>query len=152
MAVHSERPAAAFDHPWIFRSVELGWHARSHPSHALCEMSRSALSREASSHRRRHRQPGVECARNKRASWIDHAWVTMREKRLKGKKRHILRRYAGLLDRTPSCTIRRTSQDRDGGELGCMVDRYSVFIHRRCRGVYADGGSSRPPVVWRRAL
>src|SRR6476646_4905295 len=47
VAGHSERPAAAFDHPWIFRSVELGWHARSHPSHALCEMSRS-LGREAS--------------------------------------------------------------------------------------------------------
>src|SRR5712675_2212530 len=56
VAGHSERPAAAFDHPWIFRSVELGWHARSHPSHALCEMSRSAWP-GSQSNRRRHRQP-----------------------------------------------------------------------------------------------
>ena len=40
----------------IFRSVELGWHARSHPSHALCEMSRSDWP-GSQSHRRRHRQP-----------------------------------------------------------------------------------------------
>ena len=56
VAGHSKRPAAAFDHPWIFRSVELGWHARSHPSHALCEMSRSDWP-GSQSHRRRHRQP-----------------------------------------------------------------------------------------------
>ena len=55
-ACDSERPAAAFDRPWIFRPVELGWHARTHPSHALCEMSRSAWP-GSQSHRRRHRQP-----------------------------------------------------------------------------------------------
>ena len=41
VARDSERPAATLDPARLFRSVELGRHARSHPSRALCRMSRT---------------------------------------------------------------------------------------------------------------
>ena len=38
---NSKRPAAALDGVWLFRFVGLGWHARSHPSRTLRDVSRS---------------------------------------------------------------------------------------------------------------
>ena len=49
-------PAAALDAVRLFRSVELGRHARSHPRRALCAMPGGRLAR-GEPDRRDHRQP-----------------------------------------------------------------------------------------------
>ena len=54
-----ERPAAALDPARLFRSVELGRHARPHPSRALCRMPRTSGARGFPD-RRDHRQPERE--------------------------------------------------------------------------------------------
>ena len=54
-AIPEDLPPRSTIHGY-FDLWSLGWHARSHPSHALCEMSRSAWP-GSQSHRRRHRQP-----------------------------------------------------------------------------------------------
>src|SRR6476620_7637812 len=142
VAGHSERPAAAFDHPWIFRSVELGWHARSHPSHALCEMSRSAWP-GSQSHRRRHRQPERQ-KRGKRGASIDPPGYDA-GKRIKGKKRHLLVDTQGLL--MHAIVHAANVQDRDGGVwlMAVLFARYPFLVK-----LYADGGYQGPQ--FRRAI
>src|SRR5262249_42119080 len=59
MASDPERPATALDLVRLLRSVELGRHARSHPSCPLCRMPRKGRTRSIL-HRRDHRQPERE--------------------------------------------------------------------------------------------
>ena len=56
VARDSNGPAAALDAVRLFRSAELGRHARSHPRRALCAMPGGRLAR-GESDRRDHRQP-----------------------------------------------------------------------------------------------
>src|SRR3954467_3536955 len=56
--------AAALDLVRLLRSVELGWHARSHPSRTLCEVPRGGRQR-SEPHRRSDRQPEREKRRKR---------------------------------------------------------------------------------------
>jgi hypothetical protein len=72
----------------------LGRYARSHPSRALCTMSRVGQPR-TQPERRHHRQSKRQ-ERRKRGAWIDpHGYDA--GKKIKGKKRHILVDTQGLL-------------------------------------------------------
>src|SRR5215813_3991200 len=111
---------SGFPHSWIkrfdparlSRSVELGRHARSHPSRALCRMSRTRGARGFPDGRD-HRQPERE-KRRKRGPCIDpHGYDA--GKKIKGKKRHILVDTQGLL--MHAIVHAADIQARDGGML-----------------------------------
>src|SRR3984893_3834477 len=87
MALCSQRPAAEKHAVWLFRPLELGWHAGSHSSRALCEVpgSHGSCSEPGGL---RHRQPERE-ERGKRGDCIDPGGYDA-GKKIKGKKRHIL--------------------------------------------------------------
>ena len=136
VAGHSERPAAAFDHPWIFRRyMELGWHARSHPSHALCEMSPEALGREASPTAAIIDSQSVKSAEK---GGLDDPPDTMQEKR--SRARNVTsRRYARPAD--PRHRDAADLQDRDGGALvmATLFGLYPFLLN-----LYADSGYQGP--------
>src|SRR6266566_736455 len=107
-----ERPAAAQHAVRLSRLVELGRHAGSHPSRALCGMP-GARRTGSQPHRRHHRQPKRE-ERGKRGACIDpHGYDA--GKKIKGKKRHILVDTLGLL--LHAIVHPADIQDRDGGIL-----------------------------------
>ena len=136
MARDSERPSATLDAARLFRSVELGRHARSHPSRALCEC-RERAEREAIPNRRDHRQPERE-KRGKRGACIDpHGYDA--GKKIKGKKRHILVDTQGLL--MHAIVHAADIQDRDGGVLlmATLFGLYPFLLK-----LYADGGYQGP--------
>src|SRR3954469_24737698 len=74
--------AAALDLVRLLRSVELGWHARSHPSRTLCEVPRGGRQR-SEPHRRSDRQPKRE-KRRKRGRRSSGRVTTPERVRLEG--------------------------------------------------------------------
>src|SRR5712672_660372 len=104
--------AAALDGARLLRPVELGRHTRSHPSCALCAVSRAGRARgqpDGGDHRQPKRQK-----RGKRGACIDpHGYDA--GKKIKGKKRHILVDTLGLL--LHAIVHPADIQDRDGGTL-----------------------------------
>src|ERR1700730_4416972 len=112
MALCSQRPAAEKHAVWLFRPLELGWHAGSHSSRALCEVpgSHGSCSEPGGL---RHRQPERE-ERGKRGDCIDPGSYDA-GKKIKGKKRHILVDTLGLL--LHAVVHPADIQDRDGGVL-----------------------------------
>src|ERR1700730_4861251 len=112
MALCSQRPAAEKHAVWLFRPLELGWHAGSHSSRALCEVpgSHGSCSEPGGL---RHRQPERE-ERGKRGDCIDPGGYDA-GKKIKGKKRHILVDTLGLL--LHAVVHPADIQDRDGGVL-----------------------------------
>src|ERR1700730_15655440 len=112
MALCSQRPAAEKHAVWLFRPLELGWHAGSHSSRALCEVpgSHGSCSEPGGL---RHRQPERE-ERGKRGDCIDRGGYDA-GKKIKGKKRHILVDTLGLL--LHAVVHPGDIQDRDGGVL-----------------------------------
>ena len=132
MAGAAEGPASAFDRVRLFRSVELGWHARSHSSLALCQVSRNGGSR-GKSHRRNHRQSERK-RRRKRGASIDPSGYDA-GKKVKGKKRHILVDTHGLL--MHAIVHPADIQDRDGGAL-VLATLFGLFPF--LRKLFADGG------------
>src|SRR5277367_2724882 len=135
-------PAAALDALRLFRSVELGWHARPHSRRALCEVPPSRLTR-GKPDRRDHRQPERQ-ERGKRGPAIDPAGYDA-GKKIKGKKRHIVVDTQGLL--MHAIVHAADVQDRDGGEL-VMATMFGMFPF--LLKLYADGGYQGP--LFRAAL
>ena len=120
----------------LFRSLDLRRNARSHPSCALREMSRSGGAR-GQSDRRRHRQPERE-KRGKRGRCIDpHGYDA--GKKIKGKKRHILVDTIGLL--LHALVHPADIQDRDGGVL-VLRTLFGKFPF--LQKLFADGGYQGP--------
>jgi transposase len=107
----------------LFRSVELGRHARSHPRCALYAVPPS----------RDHRQPERQ-EHGKRGLAIDSSGYDA-GKKIKGKKRHILVDTQGLLMHAADV------QDRDGGAL-LMASLFGAFPF--LVKLYADGGYQGP--------
>ncbi len=132
--------AAALDLVRLLRSVELGWHARSHPSRTLCEVPRGGRQR-SEPHRRSDQQPERE--KRQKGGRRSILRVTTR-KEIKGKKRHILVDTHGLL--IHAIVHAADIQDRDGGALvmATMFGLYPFLLK-----LYADGGYQGP--VFRRA-
>ena len=104
------RLAAAQHGVSLFRPVELGRHARSHPSRALCGLP-GARRTGSQPDRRHHRQPERE-ERRKKGARIDPQGYDA-GKKIKGKKRHILVDTLGLL--LHAIVHPADIQDRDGG-------------------------------------
>src|SRR5271169_1347761 len=129
-------PAAALDALRLFRSVELGWHARPHSRRALCEVPPSRLTR-GKPDRRDHRQPERQ-ERGKRGACIDPPGFDA-GKKIKGKKRHILVDTQGLL--MHAIVHSADVQDRDGGAL-LMASLFGAFPF--LVKLYADGGYQGP--------
>src|SRR5271157_4049839 len=134
--------ATALDGLRLFRSVELGRHARSHPRRALRAMSRGRLAR-SEPNRRHHRQPERQ-ERGKRGACIDPPGYDA-GKKIKCKKRHVLVDTQGLL--IHAIVHAADLQDRDGGALvmATMFGMYPFLLK-----LYADGGYQGP--VFRRAV
>src|SRR3954451_2113791 len=127
-----QRPAAAQHTLRLFRSVELGWHARAHPSRTLCETPGARRTR-GQSDRRHHRQPKRE-KRGKRGARIDaHGYDA--GKKIKGKKRHILVDTLGLL--LHAIVHPADIQDRDGGIL-LLATLFGMYPF--LKKLFADGG------------
>src|ERR1700716_1231459 len=128
--------AAALDGARLFRPVELGRHARSHPSCPLCAVSRAGRAR-GQPHCRDHRQPKRQ-ERRKRGAAIDPPGYDA-GKKIKGKKRHILVDTQGLL--IHAIVHAADIQDRDGGALvmATMFGMYPFLLK-----LYADGGYQGP--------
>ena len=120
----------------LFRSVELGRHAGSHPSRALREVPRGGRAR-GEPHSRDHRQPERE-ERRKRGPRIDPPGYDA-GKKIKGKKRHILVDTQGLL--MHAIVHAADIQDRDGGAL-VMATLFGMFPF--LLKLYADGGYQGP--------
>src|ERR1700716_688573 len=128
--------AAALDGARLLRPVELGRHTRSHPSCALCAVSRAGRARgqpDGGDHRQPKRQE-----RRKRGAAIDpHGYDA--GKKIKGKKRHILVDTQGLL--LHALVHSADIQDRDGGVL-VMATLFG--LHPFLLKLYADGGYQGP--------
>ena len=124
MAGNPKGFAAALDLVRLLRSVELGWHARSHPSRTLCEVPRGGRQR-SEPHRRSDRQPERE-KRRKRGASIDPPGYDA-GKKIKGKKRHILVDTHGLL--IHAIVHAADIQDRDGGAL-VMATMFGLYPFR----------------------
>ena len=133
VARDSYGPAAALDAVRLFRSVELGRHARSHPRRALCAMPGGRLAR-GEPDRRDHRQPERQ-ERGKRGPAINSSGYDA-GKKIKGKKRHVLVDTQGLL--MHAIVHAADVQDRDGGAL-LMASLFGAFPF--LIKLYADGGS-----------
>jgi len=136
MARRSEGLAAAFDAVRLLRSLELGWHARSHPRCALRELPRSRRSR-GEPNRGGHRQPERQ-ERGKRGLSIDPPGYDA-GKKIKGKKRHVLVDTQGLL--MHAIVHAASIQDRAGGAL-LMASLFGAFPF--LVKLYADGGYQGP--------
>src|ERR1700716_4457702 len=134
--------AAALDGARLLRPVELGRHTRSHPSCALCAVSRAGRAR-GQPHCRDHRQPKRQ-ERRKRGAAIDPPGYDA-GKKIKGKKRHILVDTQGLL--MHAIVHAADIQDRDGGAfvMATMFGMYPFLMK-----LYADGGYQGP--LFRRAV
>src|SRR5260370_28637412 len=87
MASDPEGSAAAQPSARLFWLVDLGRHARSHPSRALCTMS--GVGQPRTQPERRHHRQSKRQERGKRGAWIDPNGYDA-GKKIKGKKRHIL--------------------------------------------------------------
>src|SRR5471032_3285843 len=135
-------PAAALDALRLFRSVELGRHARSHPRCALCAVPPSRVPR-GEPDRRNYRQPERQ-ERGKRGPAIDPRGYDA-GKKIKGKKRHILVDTQGLL--MHAIVHAADIQDRDGGVF-VMATMFGVYPF--LMNLYADGGYQGP--LFRRAV
>src|SRR5260221_8011408 len=134
--------AAALDGARLLRPVELGRHTRSHPSCALCAVSRAGRARgqpDGGDHRQPKRQE-----RRKRGASIDPPGYDA-GKKIKGKKRHILVDTQGLL--MHAIVHAADIQDRDGGAfvMATMFGMYPFLMK-----LYADGGYQGP--LFRRAV
>src|SRR5260221_3873985 len=128
--------AAALDGARLLRPVELGRHTRSHPSCALCAVSRAGRAR-GQPDGGDHRQPKRE-ERGKRGASIDpHGYDA--GKKIKGKKRHILVDTTGLL--LHAIVHCADIQDRDGGVL-LLATLFGMFPF--LLKLYADGGYQGP--------
>src|SRR5271168_1115628 len=112
VAGRSQRPAATQHAVRLSRLMELGRHAGSDPSHALCGMP-GARRTGSPPDLRHHRQPKRE-ERRKRGACIDPPGYDA-GKKIKGKKRHILVDTLGLL--LHAIVHPADIQDRDGGIL-----------------------------------
>src|SRR5712672_747078 len=123
--------AAALDGARLLRPVELGRHARSHPSCTLCAVSRAGRAR-GQPHCRDHRQPKRQ-ERRKRGAAIDPPGYDG------GKKRHILVDTQGLL--LHAIVHPADLQDRDGGVL-LLATLFGMFPF--LLKLYADGGYQGP--------
>src|SRR6202045_2430354 len=136
MALCSQRPAAEKHAVWLFRPLELGWHAGSHSSRALCEVpgSHGSCSEPGGL---RHRQPERE-ERGKRGGCIDPGGYDA-GKKIKGKKRHILVDTLGLL--LHAVVHPADIQDRDGGVL---VLSTLFGLYPFLQKLFADGGYQGP--------
>jgi transposase len=136
MALCSQRPAAEKHAVWLFRPLELGWHAGSHSSRALCEVpgSHGSCSEPGGL---RHRQPERE-ERGKRGDCIDPGGYDA-GKKIKGKKRHILVDTLGLL--LHAVVHPADIQDRDGGVL---VLSTLFGLYPFLQKLFADGGYQGP--------
>ena len=127
-----ERLAAPVDAARLFRSMELGRHARSHPFRPLRRMPPASGPRSFS-YGGDHRQPERE-KRGKRGPFIDpHGYDA--GKKVKGKKRHILVDTQGLM--MHAIVHAADIQDRDGGVLlmATLFGLYPFLLK-----LYADGG------------
>src|SRR3984957_495838 len=136
VAGDSQGPAAPLDGLRLFRSVELGRHARSHPRRALHALPRGRLAR-GEPDRRHHRQPErEECG--KRGACIDPPGYDA-GKKIKGKKRHILVDTVGLL--LHAVVHPADIQDRDGGVLllSTLFGMYPFLAK-----LFADAGYQGP--------
>src|ERR1700719_223186 len=136
VAGDSQGPAAALDGLRLFRSVELGRHARSHPRRALHALPRGRLAR-GEPDRRHHRQPERQ-ERGKRGACIDPPGYDA-GKKIKSKKRHVLVDTQGLL--MHAIVHAADLQDRDGGAL-LMASLFGAFPFLVT--LYADGGYQGP--------
>src|ERR1700731_3742919 len=136
MALCSQRPAAEKHAVWLFRPLELGWHAGSHSSRALCEVpgSHGSCSEPGGL---RHRQPERE-ERGIRGDYIDPGGYDA-GKKIKGKKRHILVDTLGLL--LHAVVHPADIQDRDGGVL---VLSTLFGLYPFLQKLFADGGYQGP--------
>src|SRR5882724_3354475 len=136
VASDPERSAPAQHAVRLSGLVELGRHAGSHPSRALCGMPGSRRT-GSQPDRRHHRQPKRE-ERRKRGACIDpHGYDA--GKKIKGKKRHILVDTLGLL--LHAIVHRADIQDRDGGIL-VMATLFGMFPFLKT--LFADGGYQGP--------
>ena len=131
-----EGSAAAQHGLRLFRPVDLGRHARAHPSCALCRMPRAGRA-GGQPDRRDHRQPERQ-KRRKRGRSIDPPGYDA-GKKIKGKKRHILVDTQGLL--MHAIVHAADIQDRDGGVL-VMATLFGLFPF--LLKLYADGGYQGP--------
>src|ERR1700720_4799162 len=131
-----ERPATAQHAVRLSRLVELGRHAGSHPSRALCGMP-GARRTGSQPNRCHHRQPKRE-ERRKRGARIDpHGYDA--GKKIKGKKRHILVDTLGLL--LHAVVHGADIQDRDGG---IMLLATMFGMHPFLRKLFADAAYQGP--------
>src|SRR3984893_15253544 len=136
VALRSQRSAAQEHAVWLFRPLELGRHAGSHSSRALCEVPGSHGSCSEPDGRR-HRQPERE-ERGKRGRHIDPSGYDA-GKKIKGKKRHIPVDTLGLL--LHAVVHPADIQDRDGGVL---VLSTLFGLPPFLQNLYADGGYQGP--------
>src|ERR1700730_10928466 len=127
---------ATLDGSRLFRSLELGRHARSYARDPVRQMPGAGLAR-GESHCRDPRQPERE-ERGKRGATIDPAGFDA-GKKIKGKKRHILVDTQGLL--MHALVHAADVQDRDGGAL-VMATLFGMFPF--LLKLYADGGYQGP--------
>jgi hypothetical protein len=97
----------------LFRSMDLGWYAGAHSSRALCGGTRAGGTGGKPDHGD-HRQP--ECqGRAKRGAVLDPQGFDA-GKKISGRKRHILRRYARpLAERGGACRQHSGSRRDDAG-------------------------------------
>src|SRR5271165_2174029 len=136
-------PAAALDDLRLFRSVELGGHAQSHPRRALPALSRGGLARGEPDRRHHPRveEPGDQPERQergKRGACVDPPGYDA-GKKIKGKKRHVLVDTQGLL--MHAIVHAADIQDRDGGAL-VMASLFGAFPF--LVKLYADAGYQGP--------
>ena len=129
----AKRPAAEEHGALLLHVVGLGWHARSHPSHALRRGARAGRTRskpECGDHRQPERQSG-----SKRGSTLDPLGYDA-GKKVTGRKRDILVDTLGLL---LSIAVHPANiQDRDGVAL--VLDRRTRRLFPFIERIYADGG------------
>jgi len=133
----AEGPAAEEHGAPLLHVVGLGWHARSHPPHALCRGARAGGARskpECGDHRQPERQDS-----SKRGSALDPQGYDA-GKKVTGRKRHILVDTLGLL---LSVAVHPANiQDRDGVAL--VLDRRTRRLFPFIERIYADGGYQGP--------
>src|SRR5271167_1721746 len=116
--------------------MELGRHARSHPSRALRPVPRESGTR-SQPHGLHHRQPERE-KRRKRGPRIDPPGFDA-GKLIKGRKRHVLVDTQGLL--LHSIVTAADVQDRDGG-LALLATLFGLFPY--LKKLFADSAYQGP--------
>jgi transposase len=137
MAGAAKRPAAEEHGVGLFRPVDLGWHAGTHPSRALCGGTRAGGTGGKPDHGD-HRQPERQ-GRAKRGALLDPQGFDA-GKKITGRKRHILVDTLGLL---LSVAVHPANiQDRDGVAL--VLDRRTRRLFPFIERIYGDGGYQGP--------